>query len=184
MPFGKRFLIAALLIGTLLPVFINPVCGQNELEADLSAPVNYDSLLHAYLTYDSLLLAEIESDSLSIFSLLDSLLTADFYVSSLSLRFGYNSSILNAGRDYGFQQYGFSSGLSYFHKTGIFADVLGYWNSEIEPRHYLNTVSLGYLGSLSRKWSFMTSYEHFFYNQTEEFFLILMRSDNQIGKYH
>ncbi len=86
---------------------------------------DYDSLLDAYLTFDSLLLADMESDTLSLLDLIDSLIALDFSVNTLSFRAGYTSSILNAGRDYGFKQYGFSSGISYYHKSGVYVDGLG-----------------------------------------------------------
>jgi len=140
----------------------NCCIAQSELPEEL---VNYDSLLDSYLSFDSLLLADIENDSLSFFDLIDSLLNVDFRFSTLSLRAGYTSSILNAGRDYGFSMYGFSTGVSYYHKTGLFIDALAYWNSEIDPNYYLNTFSAGYIGSITKKWSVMGSYDFLNYRK-------------------
>jgi hypothetical protein len=129
---------------------------------------DYDSLLDAYLAFDSLLLADMESDTLSLLDLIDSLIALDFSINTLSFRAGYTSSILNAGRDYGFKQYGFSSGISYYHKSGIYVDGLGYWNSETQPNYYLTTFSAGYIGSILKKWSYLVSYDHLFYNKSAE----------------
>ena len=170
MPVDLRSSIYGLLIICLLSSAVNSSFGQDSRSPEgMDDEQDYDSLLNAYLTYDSLLLAELENDTLSIFGLIDSLLHADLRVSSLSLRFGYNSSILNAGRDFGFKQYGFSGGLSYQHKTGLFVDLLGYWNSEVDPNYYLNTFSIGYFGTVTSRWSFMASYDHFFYRESTEF---------------
>jgi hypothetical protein len=133
----------------------------------------YDSLLNAYLEYDSLLLTELESDSLPFLDLLDQLMSLNYSSSLITLRAGYNSHVLNAGRDFGFKQYGFSGGLSYHNKTGVFLDITGYWNSEIEPNYNLTIASLGYMGALTPKWSLMGSYDHYFYNENN--------SDEQIN---
>ena len=130
--------------------------------------VNYDSLLDAYLAFDSLLLADIESDTITFLDLIDSLMAVDFRVSTLSFRAGYTSSILNAGRDYGFKQYGFSGGASYYHKSGFFADALAYWNSELNPKYYLNTFSLGYIGTITKGWSIIGSYDFLDYRKGDE----------------
>ncbi len=128
----------------------------------------YDSLLASYLEYDSLLLSEMQSDSVSLLDLIDSLLSADFSLNMLSLRTGYTSSILNAGRDYGIKQYGFTGGLSYYHSSGLYFDMISYWNSDIDPKFYLTTLSAGYMGVISKKWSYILSYDHFNYNKSDE----------------
>jgi hypothetical protein len=133
---------------------------------------SYDSLLSEYLKSDSLLLDELEaqlaSDSLDIFDLIDSLLFSDYRYSQLSVRTGYTSDITYAGRNFGFNQYGFNGGIAYYHKTGLFADVSGYWNSSLNPSYNPTITSLGYMGTPSRKWTYTLSYDHFFYNETEE----------------
>jgi len=140
-------------IGLMIPSICNAQSNA------LDNTTDYDSLLDAYLSFDSLLLADIESDTISFLDLIDSLMKIDYRVSTLSFRAGYTSSILNAGRDYGFKQYGFSSGLSYYHKTGIFVDALAYWSSEIDPNYYLNTFSIGYIGTITKRWSVVGSYD-------------------------
>ncbi len=126
-----------------------------------------DSLIQATLYADSLLLEELALDSLTILDLIDSLISADFRYSSLILRMGYISDIMNAGRDFGINQYGFSGGLSYYHKTGFFGDITGYWNSDMEPEYNPTIVNLGYMGNILPKWNIITTYEHYFYHVNE-----------------
>jgi hypothetical protein len=130
---------------------------------------NLDSLLHETLAYDSLLLEELAEDSLSIIELIDSLLNYDFRYSTLLIRLGYTSDIMYAGRDFGVRQYGFSAGVSYYHKTGIFGDLTSYWNSDIEPHINPTTLTLGYMGSITPKWGFIASYDHYIYSRNQNY---------------
>jgi hypothetical protein len=133
-----------------------------------------DSLLNYYLRSDSLLLNELEAelagDSITIFDLIDSLMATDYRFSQLSLRVGYTSNITNAGRNFGLQQYGFSTGITYYNKTGLFGDLSGFWNSEISPHYNPTITTLGYIGNINPKWNYSLSYDHFFYHhaQTDE----------------
>lgn len=147
---------------------------------------NYDSLLNSYLASDSILLNELElqlaSDSLDIFDLMDSLLLSDYSFSQLSVRTGYTSDITYAGRNFGFNQYGLNAGIAYYHKSGLFADVSGYWNSSLDPGYNPTITSLGYMGTLSRKWTYTLSYDHYFYNtQGEEDSLIYYPLTNSVN---
>lgn len=128
----------------------------------------YDSLLNATLAQDSLFLDELMSDSLSLIKLIDSLINLPEPSSYLSARISYTSDIAYAGRNFGVNQYGFSSGLSYYHKSGIYGDVTGYWNSNSEPKYNPTILSLGYLGYLGKNISYMTYYDHYFYQKPEE----------------
>jgi len=131
----------------------------------------YDSLLNYYLESDSILLDQLESDlaadSLDIFDLIDSLLYSDFRFSQLSLRIGYTSNITYAGRNFGIEQHGFGVGASYYHKTGLFADVSGFWNSDINPNYNPTILTAGYFGKFTKKWTYTLSYDHFFYQKPE-----------------
>jgi hypothetical protein len=132
-----------------------------------------DSLLQATLQSDSLLLEQLALDSLTLLDLIDSLISTDFRYSSLVLRMGYISDIINAGRDFGINQYGFSGGLSYYHKSGFFGDVTGYWNSDMEPKYNPTILDIGYLGNILPKWNLIATYEHYFYhidNEDEELY--------------
>jgi len=134
-----------------------------------------DSLLNYYLKSDSVLLDELEaelaSDSLTIFDLIDSFSLVDYQYSQLYLRLGYTSNITNAGRNFGIDQHGLSAGVSYYHKSGIFADVSGYWNSEISPHYSPTITTAGFMGSIvNPSWNYTLSYDHYFYHyaQTDE----------------
>jgi hypothetical protein len=128
-----------------------------------------DSILNETLAYDSLLLEELAQDSLSIIDLIDSLLKYDFRYSSLLIRTAYTSDIMYAGRDFGVPQYGFSAGMSYYHKTGLFGDLTSYWNSDTEPHINPTALSIGYMGSVTPKWGFIASAEHYFYSKDQEY---------------
>jgi len=142
---------------------------------------NLDSLLNETLAYDSLLLEELAADSLSIIDLIDSLLNHDFRYSSLLIRLGYTSDIMYAGRDFGIRQYGFSAGASYYHKTGIFGDLTSYWNSDIEPHINPTTLTLGYMGSITPKWGFIASYDHYFYSKNQNYVDIVYPLTNSLN---
>lgn len=169
--FGNVKLILLMTLAVLLAFMpIVDLSAQDPSQQDEKPAENdsyYDSLLNAYLEYDSLLLTELEADSLSFLDLLDQLVSLQYSRSSMSFRFGYNSHVLNAGRDFGFRQYGLNGGMSYNHKSGVFLDLTGYWNSEIEPNYNLTITSLGYMGSFTPKWSLYASYDHYFYNTNE-----------------
>lgn len=105
-------------------------------------------------------------DSLNIFKLIDSLMTMDDVQvgSQLAVRFNYNSNVLSAGRTLGIEQFGLSPGLSYYHKSGAYADVSAYWSHDVDPNFYLTTVSAGYMHVFTRSFSVIGSYDHYFYN--------------------
>ncbi|MEP5611542.1 MAG: hypothetical protein ABJP45_04800 [Cyclobacteriaceae bacterium] len=118
------------------------------------------------LSYAEQLLAlEQEMDSLSIFNFLDSLLLQNnIQPNQLSLRVGVTSSVTSAGRDYNINQTGYSAGLSFFHKSGGYLDLSGYWNSDVTPTYNPTILSGGYLGTLAAKWTYSLDYEHWFFN--------------------
>lgn len=132
-------------------------------EGGTAQTTDTDSLLNAYLETDSAALSELASDSLSILDFLDSLLNTEYSISALSVRTGYISSITNAGRDLGVQQYGFSAGISYYHKSGFYGDLSGYWNSDLSPAFNPLAFSAGYMLSSVPKFSLTASYDHYFY---------------------
>ncbi len=144
----------------------NPLKAQETLHTD-SVFINYDSLLSDYLYFDSLLLDELTSDSASFMQLLDDLMGEKYIKSTFSTRIGYSGQITNAGRTIGINQYGFNAGVSYYHKSGIFADVSGYWNSDQLPNYNTTIIDLGYMGNFAPNWSYWASYNHYFYSKTE-----------------
>lgn len=108
---------------------------------------------------------EAELDSLSIFTLLDSVINTSFAMpSEISVRAGYSSNMVNAGRNYGIDQYGLSSGVSYYHSKGFYSDFSSFWNSDYDPMYTVSMLSAGYLNSYKQKISFSINYERWFYN--------------------
>lgn len=151
---------------------------------------NYDSLLNYYLKSDSVLLNELELDlamnSLDIYDLIDSMLVTDYNYSQLSIRIGYTSNITYAGRNFGVKQHGFGAGASYYHKTGLFADVSGFWNSDIQPNYNPTITTLGYMGNITNKWTYTVSYDHYFYNTStsvDDFFYYPLTNGLNISTY-
>lgn len=127
----------------------------------------FSSVSQENLSYAEQLKAiEEEMDSLSIFNLIDSLFTLDFEPKSeLNIRFGFTTNVTSAGRDYDISQSGISPGLSYYHKSGFYGDLAGYWNSGVEPNYNPTVLSAGYLGTLKNpKWSYAIDVERWFYN--------------------
>jgi hypothetical protein len=108
------------------------------------------------------------SDSLSIFSMIDSLLKSPSELgSSLIIRAGVNSNIISAGRTIGVNQLGATAGLSYYHKSGLFADLSSYWSEDYHPSLYLTIAAVGYLKTISKYYSLMASYDRLIYNNTD-----------------
>jgi hypothetical protein len=106
------------------------------------------------------------SDSLSIFNLLDSLFMLEQLEpqSQLAFRLGYNSNVLSTGRTLGIEQFGLSPAVSFYHKSGLYADVTGYWSKDFEPSYYLTILSAGYMHSFSRYFSVIGNYDRYLYN--------------------
>ena len=63
--------------------------------------------------------------------------------SQLAVRLSYNSNVLSAGRTLGIENFGLAPGLSYYHKSGLYADVSGYWSKDFDPSYYLNDCIRG-----------------------------------------
>ncbi|MFD1001280.1 hypothetical protein ACFQ21_18265 [Ohtaekwangia kribbensis] len=108
-------------------------------------------------------------DSLNIFSLIDSLLQLeDVSGSQLALRVGYNSNVQSAGRTLGIDNFGLAPGISYYHSSGLYADVTGFWSKDFVPSYYLTVASVGYLHTFSKKFSAMAGYDHYFYTEQDD----------------
>jgi hypothetical protein len=120
-------------------------------------------------------LAELDSilnssDSTSFLSLLDSILkmptTPDR--SQLAVRIGYNSNVASTSRSLQIGQFGLSPGISYFHKSGAYADVSAYWSQEFKPSYYLTVATAGFLGMIGKRYTLMAEYSHFFYKASND----------------
>ncbi len=108
-----------------------------------------------------------ELDSLTILDLIDSLMSMTAPKSEISVRVGYLNQVSIAGRDLGIKQKGFNAGANYFHKSGFWGGITGFWFSEFNPTYTLTDVSIGYMGLASKKFSYMATYSHTFYNASE-----------------
>ena len=109
-------------------------------------------------------------DTLRLFSLIDSMMSieAPAIKSQLITRLGYNSNVVSASRTLGFNQFGMAPGVSYYHKSGMYADVTGYWSNEYSPNYYLTVASAGYMHSPTKWWSFMAEYNRYLYSIVSE----------------
>jgi len=150
------------IIGMVFGLLFNP------MRSEAQVMDHYDSMLAEYEQLDSILLSEFGSDTSSLFSLLEDLMNEDYLKSQLSLRAGYTSNITNAGRNFGIQQYGLNAGIAFYHKTGLFADVGGYYNSDQDPKYNTTTLAAGYMGILGTHWNYFLSYDHFFYSKPKD----------------
>ncbi|MFK7953055.1 MAG: hypothetical protein AB8B73_09430 [Ekhidna sp.] len=111
---------------------------------------------------------EQEMDSLSIFNMIDSLFSMEITPKSeLNVQFGYSSSVTSAGRDYGLDQAGLSSGIAYYHKSGFYSDLSGYWNAGVEPQYNPTILSAGYLAITPSNWNYSFDYEKWFFNPND-----------------
>ena len=118
--------------------------------------------------FDSLLNSE---DSLSLFQMIDNLLSAPAAAlekSQLAIRLGYNSNAVAASRTLGISQFGLAPGVSYYHPSGLYADITGYWSSEYDPKYYLTVASGGYMKTVGKHWTFLAEYSHYFYSDQSD----------------
>lgn len=115
------------------------------------------------------ILAELDSilnssDSLTILDLIDSILQAPIELKSqLAVRLGYNSNVVSGSRSVSVNKFGLSPGVSWYHKSGVYADASTYWSQQYTPKLYLTIASAGYMGDITKKWSVMTEYARYFY---------------------
>jgi hypothetical protein len=159
MHFSKKVSFVILFIGMTIPVLVK---SQEKNAARPAAPAD------STFSIDKLDSIFSYSDSLSIFNMIDSLLKSQVEVSSsMVIRAGFNSNIISAGRSIGVNQYGATAGASYYHKSGLFADVSMYWSEAYSPSLYLTTVSAGYLKNFHENYTAMVSYDRLIYNNQD-----------------
>ena len=118
--------------------------------------------------------AAYTTDSLSIFELVDSLLMQleqEEEASQLAIRLSYNSNVLSAGRTLGIENFGLSPGISYFHRSGLYADLTSFWSKDFDPSYYLTIASFGYMKDLSKHLSIMAGYDKYFYNVQSDVYI-------------
>lgn len=108
------------------------------------------------------------ADSLFIFDLIDSLLTLDQARPQLAFRLGYNSNVLSAGRTLGIENFGITPGATYYHPSGFYGDVSGFWSADFDPKYYLTVATVGYMRDFSKKLSVMGGYDRYFYTVADQ----------------
>jgi hypothetical protein len=115
------------------------------------------------------LLLDEEDDLTLLFQLADSLIKLDQQQSSaLSIRTGYVSRILSAGRDLGVNQFGAVAGASFYHRSGAFVDATNYFNSSNEAFYYMTNFSLGYIVPKWKKWNLNVNHSFYIYENAVE----------------
>ena len=123
--------------------------------------LNSSCYLSSAQDLDSTLLSHVETelsfaDSLSIFNLIDSLLQhAETGGSQLALRLTYKSNVMSTGRRLGIQNFSLAPAVSYYHESGLYADLSGYWSKDFDPSYYLTIASIGYMRSFSDRFSLL-----------------------------
>lgn len=124
-----------------------------------STKISRDSIAHVYEDIFT------HEDSLDIFELIDSLLKLEPEkgTSQLAVRLGYNSNITADNRTFNITQFGLAPGVSYYHKSGAYADVTSYWSQEYKPNLYLSVGSAGYIWTAKKFYSVLVEYSHYFY---------------------
>lgn len=115
-------------------------------------------------------LAQLEAqlDSVSILGFVDSLIQLAEPKSSISINTGYASQVFTNGQDLGLEQFGASSGLSYYHKSGFYGTFNSFYNSEIDPKFYLNIAGLGYMSTLGSHFSYNVGFEKSFFGNASD----------------
>ena len=124
-------------------------------------------LKRVYAELDSLF---DSNDSTSTIGLIDSFLASPRPKDSskLLVRLGYNSNISAMNQTLGINQFGISPGISYYHKSGLYADVSSYWSKQFVPPVYLTIFSAGYLNALSRKYLLNLEYSYLLYPNRDD----------------
>lgn len=109
-------------------------------------------------------------DSTELLLLIDSLINLPdpSIKSQLVVRLGYNSNVVSASRTLGFNQFGLAPGVSYYHKSGLYADVTGYWSKDYSPEYYLTVATAGYLKSVTKWYAFMAEYGRYIYSNASD----------------
>ena len=90
----------------------------------------------------------------------------------------YNSNIVSDNRTFNIAQFGLAPGISYYHKSGAYADVTTYWSQEYKPNLYLSVASGGYLFTTKKFYSVLAEYSHYFYNQPSDSTIYIPYTNN------
>ncbi|MCP4456665.1 MAG: hypothetical protein GY816_01355 [Cytophagales bacterium] len=88
--------------------------------------------------------------------------------SEIGLRIGFSSS-LKASRDFNTEQKGLSSGISYYHKSGVYADFTSFFDNQSSPASNQSILRLSYLWIPHKKWTINPYAEKTFNNLDIEY---------------
>ena len=148
----------------ILTIFLSFACAWSQ---DRKTDSLHVKLKRVYSELDSLFSS---SDSTSTIGLIESFLTSPRPKDSskLLVRLGYNSNISAMNQTLGINQFGISPGISYYHKSGLYADVSSYWSKQFVPPVYLTIFSAGYLNALSRKYLLNLEYSYLLYPNRDD----------------
>lgn len=149
----------------ILIIIVSSVCLTSVRGQQTDSALLYNDPYIAEL--DSLLNEPGSSDFLRLMDSLINLPTPEIK-SQMIVRLGYNTNVVSDSRTLGFNQFGMAPGISYYHKSGLYADATGYWSKEYEPNYYLTVGSVGYMNSPTVWWSFMTEYSRYMYSNLGE----------------
>lgn len=115
------------------------------------------------------LMLDHEDDLALLLQLADSLVMLDQQkTNAISVRSGYVSKILSAGRDLGVNQFGAVAGASYYHSSGAFLDATNYFNSSNESFYYMTNFTIGYMVPRWKKWSLNANHSFYVYQKDIE----------------
>lgn len=119
-------------------------------------------------------------DSLDILDLIDSMLLIGPITdhSMLAVRLGYNSNIVADNRSFNIDKFGLAPGVSYYHKSGAYADLTTYWSKEYDPSFYLTVTSAGYMHQFGKWYTLLTEYSHYFYSESADSTLSVPYTNN------
>ena len=149
-------------------MFTHPGFAQEaRVDSLMRDSVRLEQEIRKILAADSLLLA---SDSGTLLGLIDSLMNAPAPAqgSQLAFRVGYNSNVSSTGRTLGIDEFGLAPGIAYYHKSGLYADVSGYWSRQYSPTYYLTIGTVGYMAAPTKVWSVLAEYNRFQYSSEED----------------
>jgi hypothetical protein len=89
-------------------------------------------------------------------SLIDSLLMEkEKTASELNIGISFQNRTLFAGRDLGIKQWNSVINASYYHWSGLYADVSGFMYGKSDPKLQITSLSAGYIGDISENLSIM-----------------------------
>ncbi len=86
--------------------------------------------------------------------------------SNFIIRIDYYNRTLSSGRDLGVEQYSLAPSLTYNHRSGISASLIGSYYSVDEPHYNMTDANINYSNffKFNDNWAYSLSYDHYFYH--------------------